>query len=37
MIEKITLPGLANMTSIMAFCASQKTTLSGAYTIQNKR
>ncbi len=33
MTEKITIKGLANLTGVMAFCASTKTTLSGAYRL----
>lgn len=34
MIEKVNIPGLANVASIMAFCASEKTTLSGGHLIR---
>lgn len=37
LIEKITIPGLANLTNIMAICASDKVSLGGAYASPGKR
>ena len=34
MIEKTTLRGLTAMTSIMAFCATEKTSVNGAHRIR---